>query len=126
MLAILLMIGNYEKKPAAFKNEKRAYPRYKTSLRIKYTTPLEEGISWIKDISEKGARLFLNSTLKTLEIGESLGIEINVPYDPQPIIIQGNIVWSKEDDAGINFGNVVQGDINSIIQYVKDGESTSE
>ena len=122
LLAALLIIGNYIEKPAASKKERRAHPRYKTSLRIKYKTPLEEGISWIRDISEKGARLFLNSTLKTLEIGEFLGIEISVPYDPQPVIIRGNIVWAKEDDAGFNFGDVIQGDINRIMQYVKDGE----
>lgn len=123
IFAILLIISNY-KKPAGFKKpskeERRAHPRYKTSLRIKYITPIEEGVSWIKDISEKGARLFLNNTLKTLEIGESLGIEINIPYDLQPIIVNGNIVWLKEDNAGINFDNVVQGDLNRVIQYIKD------
>ena len=126
ILAMLLLVSNYRKKPTAFKKgfkkERRAHSRYKTSLRVKYITSVEEGISWIKDISEKGARLFLNSNLKTLEIGESLGIEINVPYDLQSIIVRANIVWLKEDDAGINFSNVAQGDINRVIQYIKDGE----
>ena len=48
-------------------------------LRIKYETSLEEGISWIRDISESGARLFLNKNLKFLQIGEPLKIEINLP-----------------------------------------------
>ena len=60
---------------------------------------------------------------KTLEIGQSLGLEINIPYDVQPVIIEGNIVWSKENDAGINFGNVVQGDLNRVIQYIKGEKS---
>ena len=126
VLAALLIISNYGKKSTSFKKppkkERRACPRYKTSLRIKYKTPLEEGISWIRDISESGARLFLNKTLKTLEIGESLGIEINLPDNPQPTIIQGNIVWSREDDAGFDFDRVIQGDINRIIQYIDKGE----
>ncbi len=121
----LLIVDNYGKR-AKFKKlsekERRAYPRHKIALRIKYKTPLEEGISWIKDISEGGVRIFLNNILKTLEVGESLEVEINLPYDAPSIFIRGNIVWSKEDDAGINFGDVIQGDINRIIQYVKDGE----
>ena len=130
VFAILLIIGNYSKTSAASlskarkssEEERRTYARYKTSLRVKYKTPLEEGISWIRDISEGGARLFLNRTLKTLEIGESLGIEISLPHETQPISIEGNIVWSKEDDAGINFDKVVEGDINRIIKYVKNIE----
>ena len=126
IFVILLIISNYGKKPTRFKKpskkERRACPRYKTSLRIKYATSIEEGVSWIKDISEKGARLFLNNTLKTLEVGESLGIEINLPYDTQPVFIQGNIVWFEDDDAGFQFEKIVQEDINRIIQYVSNGE----
>jgi hypothetical protein len=126
IFAFLLMISSNEKKSATVKEpprkEKRAYPRYKTSLRIKYESPLEEGISWIRDISKGGARLFLNNSLKTLKIGESLGIEINLPDDPQPIIVQGNIVWSKENDAGFNFDNVIQGNIDSVIRYINKEE----
>ena len=126
IFAMLFVIGNYGKKSDRFKkrskNERRAHARYKTSLRIRYETSAEEGVSWIKDISEKGARLFLNNTLKTLEIGESLGIEIDMPYGLQSTLVRGNIVWLKEDNAGINFDNVVQGDLNRVIQYIKDGE----
>ena len=126
IFAILLIISHYEKKPTRFKKpskeERRAYPRYKTSLRIKYKTPLEEGISWIRDLSEKGARLFLNNTLKTLEVGGSLDIEINLPYDTQPVFIQGNIVWFEGNDAGFQFEKIVQGDINRIIQYISNGK----
>ena len=126
IFAALLIVGNYGTKAAGSKKlskkEKRTRPRYKTSIRIKYKTPLEEWISWIKDISEKGARLFLNSTLKSLEIGESLGIEISIPHDPQPVIIEGNIVWSREDDAGVDFANIIQGDINRIIKYIQSEE----
>ena len=130
VFAILLIISNYggtsasvlSKSRKSSEKERRAHPRYSTSLRVKYKTPLEEGISWIRDISEGGARLFLNRTLKTLEIGESLGIEINLPHEVQPISIEGNIVWAKEEDAGINFDKVVEGDINRIIEYVKNIE----
>lgn len=100
------------------KQERRAHPRYKTSLRIKYKTPIEEGISWIKDISQSGARLFLNNTLKTLGIGDPLEIEIDLPYEAQPILVKGNIVWSKDDDAGFRFAEVIKDDIDRIMSYV--------
>ena len=119
LIVVLLYMENYTRRATtSFKKEKRVHPRHKASLRIKYKTPFEEGISWIKDISESGARLILNKTLKTLEIGQSLGIEINLPDYAQPIVIQGNIVWSKEDDAGFNFDRIEQGEIKSVIQYI--------
>lgn len=93
-------------------------PRYKTSLRIKYKTPIDEGISWIKDISKSGARLFLNNTLRTVGVGEPLEIEINLPYDVQPILVKGNIVWAQDNDAGFHFVEAIQEDIDKIIQYV--------
>ncbi len=130
IFAILLIVSNYggtsasplSKSRKSSEKERRTSPRYKTSLRVRYKTPLEEGISWIRDISEGGARLFLNKTLKTLEIGESLGIEITLPHEAQPISIEGNIAWAEEDDAGIDFDKVVEGDINRIIEYVKNVE----
>ena len=126
IFAFLLIIGNYEKKPTTAKKgskkERRTCRRYKTPLRIKYKSPLEEGISWIKDISESGVRLFLNNNLKTLKIGESLRIEINLPDDPQPIIVQGNIIWSKGDDAGFNFDKIIQGTVSRVLGYINSEE----
>ena len=117
----LLIVDNYGKR-AKFKKlsekERRAYPRHKIALRIKYKTPLEEGISWIKDISEGGVRIFLNNILKTLEVGESLEVEINLPYDAPSIFIRGNIVWSKDNYAGFSFDEIMQGDIKRMIQYI--------
>lgn len=122
ILVTLFTVDYYAKRPPKpekpAEKERRAYPRYKTSLRIRYKTPSEEGVSWIKDISEGGARLFLNKTLKTLNVGESLGIEISLPNDTDPIVIEGNIVWSTNDDAGFNFDKILQGDVNRIIQHI--------
>ena len=124
--AALLIIGHYGRRPGKVKKpskgERRAHPRYKTSLRVRYKTPLEEGISWIRDISESGARLFLNRALKTLEAGEPLGMEIHLPSERQPIAVQGSIVWSKEEDAGFRFDEVMEEDLNRILQYVNKEE----
>lgn len=96
------------------RKEKRIFPRYRTLLRIKYKTPLEEGISWIKDISRGGARLFLNN----LSVGTVLAMEINLPYEQKSIFAQGNIEWSRGSDSGFSFGAVEQDDLTRIIQYI--------
>ena len=115
----LLIISRPTKRPAPkFSKERRACPRHKTSLRIRYKTPVEEGVSWIRDISESGARLFLNRALRSLEIGKSLEIEIDLPDGSQPIAVQGNIVWAGENDAGLHFDKV-EGDISKAIQYLE-------
>ncbi|UCD55514.1 MAG: PilZ domain-containing protein [Candidatus Omnitrophota bacterium] len=125
----LVIIERHERKPQnpkkTYKEERRAYPRYKVSLRVKYKTALEEGISWIEDISEGGARLFLNKALKTLQVGESLGIEITIPPDSSPILVHGNIVWSKDAYAGLSFSKVITGDIQKIIQYINAGQTSA-
>ena len=126
-LAIFLAIAQYKEGVSTLslrnvgktgKREKRIYPRYETSLRIKYKISSEkESISWIKDISRGGIRLFLNNPFK---IGTSLKIEINLPYDIKPIFAQGSIVWMKEkdDDSGLRFDEVKQEDLSRIIQYI--------
>lgn len=126
VFAILLVIsqsrrtreGTKSGRTRACKQERRAHPRYETSLRIKYKTQLEEGISWIKDISKSGARIFLNNTLKSLGVGEPLEIEIDLPYELQPISVKGNIVWAKENDAGFHFIEVIQDDIERLMRHV--------
>jgi len=97
------------------KQERRSHPRYKTSLRIKYKTPFGEGISWIKDISESGIRVFLD---KALESGTFLTIEITLPYDRQPIFARGSIIWAQGDDAGLIFDEVKENDLDRIFNYI--------
>ncbi|MFH0839536.1 MAG: PilZ domain-containing protein [Candidatus Omnitrophota bacterium] len=100
--------------------ERRIYLRHKTLLRAKYKTDAEQGISWISDISRGGLRLFLAN--KTCTIGAPLQIEIDLPHSQKPISAQGNIVWMKEGEAGLNFSDVKQYDVNRIIQYIGEKE----
>ncbi len=132
IFAILALLSHSNRTPAASrrhlfskrsdKKERRAYPRYKASLRVKYKTPLEEGVSWIKDISKGGARLFLTNTLKSLGIGEVLEIEVSLPTEPQPIMVKGNIVWFKDNDAGLCFAETIKEDIDKIMEFVRSRE----
>jgi len=96
--------------------ETRLAPRYKTSLRIKYNTSIEEGISWIRDVSVNGAQLFLN---KSLETGTRLNIEINLPHESNPIFVMGDIIWVKENNAGFHFIEKGHGEINRLVEYCK-------
>jgi len=100
--------------------ERRIYPRYKTSLRMKYKTHAEQSMSWISDISRGGLRLFLPN--KSFTIGTLLQIEIGLPNAIKPIFAQGNIVWMKEDEAGLSFSEVDQDDISRVIQYIGERE----
>ena len=104
------------RKGRRYKKDTRKFPRYKTSLRVKYHTPIEEGISWIKDISLNGAQLFLN---KGLEIGTRLNIEVNLPQDPKTILVKGDIVWIKENNAGFHFAEVEKGEIGRLVEYCR-------
>ncbi|MEE8359989.1 MAG: PilZ domain-containing protein [Candidatus Omnitrophota bacterium] len=130
VFAILIILTHSRRTPERpkgfFKKERRTYPRYQTSLRIKYKTPIEEGISWIKDVSRSGARLFLNNALKTVAIGQPLELEISLPSDTQPILVKGNIVWAQDTDAGFHFVEAMDGDIDKIIKYVNPEEDQAK
>lgn len=95
------------------KDERRIFPRFKTMLRIKYGTPLEEGISWVKDIGRGGMRLFLN----TIKVGTAMSLEITLPGETKPIFAQGDVIWSRGSDSGLSFGSVEQGDVSKILEY---------
>ncbi len=129
LIFAVLMVISQARKPAGggrrrrLKQERRAYPRYQTSLRIKYRTALDEGVSWIKDISQSGARLFLNNTLRTLGIGETLELEICLPAESQPICVKGNIVWSKDNDAGFRFTEGPGSGIERVIKHITADEN---
>jgi hypothetical protein len=106
------------RRKVVIREERRAHTRYRTSLRIRYRAPANEGTTWIKDISAGGARLFLNRTLRDMHVGTPLELEINLPYDTDPVFVRGNIVWSRESDAGFRFGGVAQGDLDKVLHYV--------
>ena len=116
----LLMIGRpgKPKKGRPTKEERRAHARYETALRVRYKTAVQEGISWIRDVSNGGVRIFLTGALKTLNIGESLEIEINIPNENKPVSVQGTIAWSREDVAGFSVDEAMQPDLSRVARYV--------
>ena len=98
------------------KKEKRLFPRCETSLEAKYQALSEEGISWIRDISSGGARLFVS---KSLEAGTPLRMQVQLPYDSNRVVIKGTVVWSRKNDAGLSFDETSQEGIGRIIQYTR-------
>jgi len=113
----VLMVKPAKRTPR--ERDKRSYKRYKTTLRIKYKTSFEEELSWIKDISRGGARIFLS---KRPADGTSLTLEINLPFDTEPIFFKGSIIWHKQDAAGLIFDKAPQRDITRIIEHINDME----
>jgi len=124
-LAIVLMAASHReeltgpgslfaKQNKFFKKERRAFPRYQTFLKARYKTPLEDGISWIKDISRGGARVFLNN----LDLGTIVSLEVELPYNRRPIFMQGNVVWKRGTDSGVRFGAAEQDDLTRILEFI--------
>lgn len=128
-LAIALMVSRYReslpspsslfsRKKKFFIKEKRIFPRYQALLRTKYKTPAEEGISWIKDISRGGVRLFLNS----IDINTIVSLEVELPFNRQSVFMQGNIVWKRGTDSGLRFGAAEQEDLSRVLEFVGNRE----
>ena len=56
-------------------------------------------------------------------MGEPLEIEVSLPDDgTQPIVIKGDIVWVKDDNAGLRFVETMKEDIDRIMQHANRGK----
>lgn len=97
--------------------DRRIHTRHSASLKIRYKEPLSEseGVSWAKDVSKGGMRLFL---VEDLKIGSLLSLEITLPYDNRPVIAKSSIVWVRGDEAGLSFEDIKSEDLNRIFQYL--------
>ena len=114
---MLLCVSRREKPIKILTEERRGRPRHKRTLRIQYKTDLEEGTSWIKDISESGARILLPRNPNTFQAGKHLKIEITLPDNTESTHVKGNIVWLKDREAGFHFKQITQGDIRKVVTY---------
>lgn len=60
-----------------------------------------------------------------LGVGEKIDVEMNIPGDNVPVVLQGEIAWAQapEQDSchyqgGIKFGNVANDDKARLLEYV--------
>ncbi len=100
--------------------ERRTHPRHSTSLRIKYRTLMEgglaEGMSWIRNVSRGGMKLFLD---RHIEEGTFLTLEIDLPFERNPAFARSSIVWKEGDEAGVIFDEIKDEDLDRILEYIE-------
>ncbi|MBN1871482.1 MAG: PilZ domain-containing protein, partial [Candidatus Omnitrophica bacterium] len=103
------------KRKKSFKEERRRHIRRNARLRIRYQTPSGDGIGWLKNISQGGACLLFMNALKA---GTPLHLEIDLPYDKDPVVAETRSVWSKGDNVGLVFDSVDRADLNRVFQFI--------
>ena len=111
------------KRKKSFKEERRKYPRKETSIRIRYQTRLEEGVAWLRNISQGGACLLFMYSMKP---GTPLQLKIDLPYDKEPIFAESRAVWSKGDNLGIAFEDIKKSDLDRVFQFIDNKEHLLE
>ncbi len=78
------------KKSSGESEELRNHPRFRVDIRLKVTTGIVNNGKPLfgrgSDISEGGMRVFVPADL---EIGESVTIELTVPYSEQKLTVRG-------------------------------------
>ena len=82
--------GHVEKQRSEESEELRNHPRYRVDLRLKVITGITSNGRAIfgrgSDISEGGMRVFVPADLA---IGETVTLELTLPYSEQKVIIRG-------------------------------------
>lgn len=99
----------------SFKEDRRRFTRKNTTLRVKYKTSTENGIAWLKNISQGGACItFMNSSINRMP----LNLEISIPYDTSPVFADTKTVWSRRGSVGISFDEIKKTDLDRIFQFI--------
>ena len=114
-MPILNLWGSAKKKTLG--KEKRIFPRYETSLRIKYKSNGVEGTSWLANISRGGAGILLD---RAVEAEAPLALEISLPTGSESLFLKGKVVWQKDTHAGIRFDELNTEELNKIFSYLGD------
>ncbi len=82
--------------------ERRRFTRARQPFDAKYRVFREIGEPWntttILNLSAGGMR-FQGTDLVT--VGDTLEMHIRLPNDPQPIVLQGRVIWSQLQAAGV-------------------------
>ncbi len=82
-------------------DERRKFPRVQARFIVSYRILEEENnidITQTKNMSLGGMLLTTN---KKFEPGTNLALEIRLPFDPDPILLVGKVIESKEVTKGL-------------------------
>ncbi len=98
------------------KPEKRKAPRVAVELPI-----LFEGgeISWygsVKTLSKGGVCV---RSPKPLTLQQEITLRFNLPRIPRTFSVRGRVVWSREEEAGIEFLDLMAEEVEALAEFVK-------
>ena len=110
-------------------SDRRRSPRVRATI-VEYSPVDNEEISelsFTENISAGGICIF---TPHNLAVGSDLALKIFIPYNHDPLIVKGKIVWKRDSrfldqtpernlDIGIQFTEIDQTDCKSIAAYIR-------
>ncbi len=88
--------------------ERRKFPRITVELIVRYKllTAAEQQVNAAtKDISAGGVCLI---TREEIKVGTRVAMEIKFPRSPNPVLIQGQVMWSNKSRLGLSPAGHVQ------------------
>jgi hypothetical protein len=102
--------------------EKRRFLRFDVLMEAFWNKAGQKKELKIHNLSKAGAGVVSNYPLG---VGDKLDVEMSIPGDNLPVVLQGEIAWArspKQDscnyEAGIKFGNVGNEDKARLLEYV--------
>ncbi len=104
--------------------EKRKYKRANMQLPIRYKKLDQYGIPATTDNIGGGGLMFFST--QDIPISTYLVLELPLPIYPEPIKIQGRVVWTRKNIAqnnysiGVEFSNIVELDKEKLIKYIEE------
>lgn len=102
----MILEGNLAKQSGGENEELRRYPRYRLDIRLKVITGIVTNAKAFfgrgSDISEGGMRLFVPADLA---IGETVTLELTLPYTEQKLIVHGVLRNRMGFSYGVEYSN---------------------
>jgi Tfp pilus assembly protein PilZ len=101
--------------------EKRKYLRFDVFFDAFCRKRDKRRLIKVKDFSREGAGISAEGFFKE---GEDVEIEMNIPGDNIPIVIQGQIAWCAKDTAenfsrsGIKFSGISDNDRSRVLEHI--------
>jgi c-di-GMP-binding flagellar brake protein YcgR len=102
--------------------EKRKYMRFNVLMDAICRTGGALKKLKISDFSKEGVGVLSN---EAFEEGENVEMELMIPGDNVPVILQGEVAWAKSPfeesvkyKSGVKFKNMTNGDKSRILEYI--------
>ncbi len=105
-------------------SERRKYNRAKINVSIRYRKLNEYAMPAMTDNVGGGGLMFYSA--KDILKSTYLVLEVPLPIYPEPIKVQGKVVWTRRNVAknnysiGVQFTKIIEGDKDKLIKYIEE------